>query len=158
MPPIVQATNIVTTGKFAVYLDGHPGGYWTKVKIPEFKPKTVDIQSAGTVAPTPLPTGTGTYDAMELEQYQDDGGLNLDYFQTWLKQHGDPSTNRATATPEGARRTVRVEELRTDNTVVKTHTFKGCVLEDVGSVDFEAGGDKAVTRPIKIKFASKETR
>lgn len=153
-----QATNVLVNGKFQVYLDGHPSGLWTKFKNPPFKPKIAEVQSAGTVAPTPIPTGTGSYDDLELDGYDDNGGLSMDYWKTWLAEHGDPSTNRATATPESVGRTIRVEILRQDNSVARTVTFTGCVIADPGSQEFEAGGDKAVTRSMKIKFAKKTER
>lgn len=152
MPTIpTLAGPVLVEGKYAVFIDGFPLGYFGDAKIPQMKVKPTTLNTAGMPYEQKFPSGMfDSVDNLELEAYQAiDGGVDTS-IETWLKQCADARTLGASGPPQAAKKDIVVEQLGADNTVIKTHTMHGCFLLEPGAIELKAGSADAVKRKTVI--------
>lgn len=137
-------------GKFQVFLQGFPLGYFKGAKIPTPKVKAGSVQPAGTAAPVKFPSGQVEFDDLELKAYQGTDGLLAAAITLWLKQCADARTGRALVPPQAAKRDVTIVQYDTDGREVHEWLCVGAFPLDTGGIELESGDEKPVERDMKI--------
>lgn len=127
--PVDTSKTAVISGLFRVTCDGFPVGTFHKAKIPATKLKVAKIPQAGAAVATKQPTGIfEEFDNLELEAVQDTEDRCDRAAFKWI---GDCASlhGRTGKKPADAKRLVRVDQLDTDDTVVRSWVAPGFPVE-----------------------------